>query len=121
MSETIQNTIPYQQGLERDLEAARQSIKERERELASLKLKTNDEDERFLEKLEAKQKEIQAALAKAKASSSQDLGELIQQEAQVDASLSQTKEKMVKTGLDIMRYAKYKVRGSRYVLASRRA
>jgi len=34
----------------------------------------------------------------------------MQREAQVDASLSQTEEKMVETGLDVMRYAKYKVR-----------
>jgi hypothetical protein len=33
----------------------------------------------------------------------------MQREAQVDASLSQTEEKMVATGLDVMRYAKYKV------------
>lgn len=116
-------------GLEKDLEAAQQSIKERERELASLKLEIDDEDKRIRslkaqlfemnrliqlekekEKLEAEQKEIQAALAEAKASSSQDLGELMQREAQVDASLSQTEEKMVETGLDVMRYAKYKVR-----------
>ncbi|KAH6663814.1 hypothetical protein B0J14DRAFT_661754 [Halenospora varia] len=83
-------------GLEKDVEAARQSIKERERELASLKLEIDDEDERIRllkaqlfetnrmiqlekekEKLEAEQKEIQAALAEAKASSSQDLGELM--------------------------------------------
>jgi hypothetical protein len=33
--------------LERDLKVARQSIKERERELASLKLEIDDEDERI--------------------------------------------------------------------------
>jgi DNA repair exonuclease SbcCD ATPase subunit len=116
-------------GLEKDLEVARQSIKERERELASLKLEIDDEDERIrllkaqlfetnrliqLEKekenLEAEQKEIQAALAEARASSSPDLGELMQREALVDASLSQVEEKVVETGLDVMRYAKYKVR-----------
>jgi hypothetical protein len=116
-------------GLEKDLEAARQSIKERETELAGLKLDIDDDDERVRllkaqlfetnrliqlekekKKLEAEQKEIQAAVAEAKASSSQDLGELMQQEAHVDASLSQVEEKMVATGLDVMRYAKYKVR-----------
>ena len=116
-------------GLEKGLEAARQSVKERERELASLKLEIDDEDERIRllkaqlfetnrliqlekekEKLEAEQKEIQAALAGARASSSQNLGELLQREALVDASLSQVEEKMVETGLDVMRYAKYKVR-----------
>jgi hypothetical protein len=34
-------------GLEKDLEAARQFIKERKRELASLKLEIDDEDERI--------------------------------------------------------------------------
>jgi hypothetical protein len=34
-------------GLEKDLEAARQSIKERERKLINLKLKIDDEDERI--------------------------------------------------------------------------
>ena len=116
-------------GLENDLETARQSIKERERELASLKLQINDEDERIRllkaqlfetnrliqlekekKKLAAEQKEIQVALAEARAVSSPDLGELMQQEAHVDASLSQVEEKMVATGLDVMRYAKYKVR-----------
>ena len=103
-------------GLEEDLEAARQSIKERETELAGLRLDIDDDDERIrllkaqlfetnrliqLEKdkrkLEAEQKEIQAAVAEAKASISQDLGELMQQEAHVDASLSQVEEKMVAT------------------------
>jgi hypothetical protein len=64
-------------GLKKDLEVARQSIKERERELASLKLKIDNEDERIRllkaqlfktnrliqlekekEKLKAEQKEI---------------------------------------------------------------
>ena len=116
-------------GLEKDLKAARQSIKERERELASLKLKIDNKDERIRllkaqlletnrliqlekekEKLEAEQKKIQAALAEAKALSSQDLRELMQREAQVNASLSQTEEKIVETGLDVIRYTKYKVR-----------
>ena len=48
-------------------------------------------------------------LARARASSSQDLGELLQQEVLVNASLLQVKEKMVKTGLDVIRYTKYKV------------
>jgi hypothetical protein len=83
-------------GLEKDLEVARQSIKERKRELVSLKLEIDYEDERIRllkvqlfetnrliqlekekEKLETEQKEIQAALAGARASSSQDLGELL--------------------------------------------
>jgi hypothetical protein len=34
-------------GLEKDLEVARQSVKERERELANLKLEINNEDERI--------------------------------------------------------------------------
>jgi hypothetical protein len=34
----------------------------------------------------------------------------MQREAQVDASLSYVEEKMVATGLDVMRYAKYRVR-----------
>jgi chromosome segregation ATPase len=34
-------------GLKKDLEAARQSIKERERELVSLKLKIDNKDERI--------------------------------------------------------------------------
>jgi hypothetical protein len=49
-------------------------------------------------------------VAEVKASSSQDLGELMQQEAYVNASLLQVKEKMVAAGLDVMRYTKYKVR-----------
>ncbi|KAI4264666.1 MAG: hypothetical protein L6R42_000235, partial [Xanthoria sp. 1 TBL-2021] len=118
-------------GLEEDLEAARQFITERERELASLKLEIDNEDERIrslkaqlfktnrliqLEKekkkvkVEAEQKEIQAGLAEAKASGNQDLGELMQREAQVDASLSQVEEKMVETELEAMSYAQYKVR-----------
>jgi chromosome segregation ATPase len=116
-------------GLEKDLEAAKQSNKVRETELASPKLDIDDVDERIRllkaqlfetncliqlekqkEKLEAEQKEIQAAVTEAKASSSQDLGELMQQEAHVDASLSQVEERMVETGLGVMRYAKYKVR-----------
>ncbi|KAH7378884.1 hypothetical protein BKA64DRAFT_648308 [Cadophora sp. MPI-SDFR-AT-0126] len=116
-------------GLEKDLEAARQSIKARKRDLASLKLEIDDEDERIRllkaqlfetnrliqlekekEKLEAEQMEIQAALVGARASSSPDLGELMQREAQVDASLSQVEEKMVATVLDGMRHAEYRVR-----------
>lgn len=114
--------------LEKDLEAVQQSIKKSERELASLKLEIDDEDERIRllkaqlfetnrliqlekekEKLEAEQKEIQAALAGVRASSSQDLGKLLQQEPLFDASLLQVEKKMVETGLDVMRYAKYKV------------
>ena len=97
--------------------------------LVSLKLEIDNEDERVRslkaqmfetnrliqmekekEKVEVEQKDIQSGLAEAKASSNQDLGELMQWEAQVDASLSQVEEKMVETELDTMRYAWCKVR-----------
>ena len=39
-----------------------------------------------------------------------NIGELLQREALIDTSLLQIEEKMVETRLDVMRYAKYKVR-----------
>jgi len=39
-----------------------------------------------------------------------NIGELLQREALVDASLLQTEEEMVETGLNVIRYTKYKVR-----------
>ncbi|CAD6446229.1 2a454805-7ebb-4649-95af-311ffb030764 [Sclerotinia trifoliorum] len=59
---------------------------------------------------EAERSRIQAVVAKAKTSSSQDIGELLKQEECIKESLLQIEEKMVNTRLEVLRYAKHKLR-----------
>lgn len=112
-----------------ELKAARQLGKGRDKELATLTSEINDEDERIkslkeqlfetnrligLEgkkaKLEASQKRIRAARDEAKASNTQNQGDLSQQEYNVDDNLSRVEEQMVDARLKIMTHAKHKLR-----------
>lgn len=115
--------------LKQELKAARQLGKGRDKELATLTSEINDEDERIkslkeqlfetnrligLEgkkaKLEGSQKRIRAARDEAKASNTQNQGDVSQQEYNVDDNLSRVEEQMVDARLKIMTHAKHKLR-----------
>ncbi|KAL5344813.1 hypothetical protein ACLOAV_010210 [Pseudogymnoascus australis] len=112
-----------------ELEAARRSMKKRDRELASLTPGIRNGDERIrslrqqlyetnrligLEeektKLEDDQKRIRAARDEAKTSTIQNQGDLSQKEASVVGSLSRLDEQMVDAKVNILIYAKHKLR-----------
>ncbi|KFY02467.1 hypothetical protein V490_00495 [Pseudogymnoascus sp. VKM F-3557] len=115
--------------MNQELEAARRSMKKRDIELASLTpgMKNGDERIRSLRqqlyetnrligleeektKLEYDQKRIRAARDEAKTSTIQDQGDLSQKEASVVGTLLRLDEQMVDAKVNILIYAKHKLR-----------
>jgi hypothetical protein len=117
--------------LETDLETTQRSARTMEDELRGLKAEANEGDERVrrlkaqllqvnrlidLEKeksrreteLEATQKAV--AQAKADASRAQDLGDLMQREAEIRADISRVEDGIVQTGVEILKCSSRKVR-----------